>query len=132
MSQRIKLAHVEYVPKDLDDSTLYVSEKYHTAVHLCACGCRSKVVTPLRPTEWSFEEHQGKPSLRPSIGNWQLPCKSHYWILAGEVRWSNQWTAEQIEDGRLAEETRRAAHYEERTGGLGLWAQLWRWIKGLL
>ena len=57
---------------DRGSGVLYVSEKYAVAGHLCACGCGNKVITPLRPEEWSFTEHNGLPSLWPSIGNWQL------------------------------------------------------------
>ena len=42
--------------KDLQPEVLYVSEQFGAAAHLCACGCGSKVRTPLGPTEWSVEE----------------------------------------------------------------------------
>jgi hypothetical protein len=55
------------------------------AGHLCACGCGNKVVTPLDPAEWSFRDRSGLPTLFPSIGNWQLPCRSHYLITDGRI-----------------------------------------------
>ena len=60
------------MPQDLRPGVLYVSEEFGAAAHLCACGCGEKVSTPLGPTEWSLEETGGGPTLRPSVGNWQL------------------------------------------------------------
>lgn len=108
---KIKLEHVHYMPKSLEDGVLYVSKEYKTAAHLCACGCKTKVNTPLKATEWSLKETVHGPSLYPSIGNWQLPCKSHYWIREGKVSWSNQWTSQQISLGRDNEEKKRELHY---------------------
>lgn len=127
---RIKLVRVEYIPKTLEPGLLYVSEEFGAALHLCACGCGSKVSTPLGATEWTVEETVGGPSLSPSVGNWQFPCKSHYWIRGGAIVWSDKWTPEQIAAGRRAEEQRRRVYYDaldrERAGML---RRLWRWIK---
>src|SRR5215208_1832321 len=109
---KIELQRVHYMPKELEPGVLYVSEKFGTAAHLCACGCNSKVRTPLGLTEWTLEETDSGPSLWPSIGNWQLPCQSHYWISRGEVIWSNKWTPQQITAGRRMEEVRRQAYYD--------------------
>jgi hypothetical protein len=125
-----KLLHVHYMPKQLEPGILYVSKEFEIAGHLCACGCGNKVMTPLGPTEWSFEETVGRPTLQPSIGNWQWPCQSHYWIVTGEVRWARKWTAAQIERGRRAEEERRRAHYESRKPRkTGLLGTVWSWFK---
>ena len=53
-----------------------MSIPYATAVHLCACGCGNKVVTPFSPAEWQLTYDGDTVSLSPSIGNWQFPCKS--------------------------------------------------------
>lgn len=127
-----KLQHVDYMPKELDPGILYVSEEFDIAMHLCACGCGSKVKTPLGPTEWSFTETQDGPSLRPSVGNWQQPCQSHYWIDRGEVLWSEKWTPEQIATGRRFEQERREAYYESRSRHRGgILYRFWHWIKSL-
>jgi hypothetical protein len=127
-----KLKRVQYMPKELEPGLLYVSEQYEVAGHLCACGCGNKVVTPLGPTEWSFEDTNRGPTLAPSIGSWQLPCKSHYWITRGEVRWAGQWTPDQIERGRRVEEERRREFYEAREEGTpNPLARMWRWFKSL-
>lgn len=109
---RINLRMVAVVPRDLQDGILYVSKEHAVAVHLCACGCKSKVVTPLGPAEWKFSEHAGLPSLSPSIGNWQLPCRTHYFIRDGKVIWARNWSEHDIEAGRRAEEARRAKYYK--------------------
>jgi hypothetical protein len=114
MKSNIKLLHVEYVPKEIDAATLYVSERFQVAVHLCACGCGEKVVTPLGPTEWLFTEKEGEPNLSPSIGNWQIPCRSHYWIRNGEIQWSYQWTDAEIKQGREKEQERREAYFDRK------------------
>lgn len=110
--EKIDLLKVHYLPKELEEGILYVSGEFGVAGHLCPCGCRNKIITPLDTTEWSFKEVNNKPSLFPSIGNWQLPCKSHYWITDGEIEWSYQWSKEQIIEGREAEEEKRRSHYD--------------------
>src|SRR5215210_42875 len=82
---KIELQRVRYIPKELKPGVLYVSEEFGAASHLCACGCGSKIRTPLGPTEWALEEAEGLPTLRPSIGNWQQACQSHYWIYRGKL-----------------------------------------------
>jgi hypothetical protein len=74
------------IPATPDAETLYVSLEYRTAVHLCACGCGAKVVTPLGPNDWVLT-FDGTVTLRPSVGNGQQPCRSHYLIRHDRVDW---------------------------------------------
>jgi hypothetical protein len=130
---KLKLLHVEFLPSDLEEDILYVSKKYKVAGHLCPCGCRSKIITPLGPTEWKYKERKGLPTLYPSIGNWQLPCRSHYWISDGEVHWSYQWTQNQIDAGADSEKERRKDYFEridQKKNRPSILASLWNWIKG--
>jgi hypothetical protein len=76
----IKLERVQYVPKQLSPGILY------------------------GPAEWSFTEKMSQPSLWPSVGNWQLPCRSHYIIGNGHIHWAGAWSDAQIAAGRSAEE----------------------------
>jgi hypothetical protein len=87
---------VQLIPERLDEGVLYVSRRYSTASHLCCCGCGREVVTPLNPAKWHLSEREGTVSLRPSVGNWSFPCKSHYWIDGNRVRWAGAMSAEQI------------------------------------
>lgn len=128
----IELKYVHYMPQKLLPNVLYVSTKFRTAAHLCACGCGNKVRTPLTPTEWRLSVSKLGPSLEPSIGSWQLECRSHYWIQEGEVVWSNQWTDTQVVLGRICEDAQRQAYYRNTPEApLSLWAKIWGWLKNL-
>lgn len=126
------LQRVHFMPKELKPGVLYVSEEFDIAMHLCACGCGSKIRTPLGPTEWAVEETGSGPSLYPSVGNWQQTCQSHYWINRGEIRWAGKWTPEQIAAGRRHEEERRRAYYDALDSKhAGKMRRFWRWFRGL-
>lgn len=130
--RKIKLVRVHFVPKTLEPGLLYVSEEFDAVLHLCACGCGRKVSTPLGPTAWTFKETPTGPSLSPSVGNWQFPCRSHYWIRGGDVFWSATWTPEQVTASRQVEERRRRAYYDTLDRKrVGLLRRIWRWAKGL-
>lgn len=122
------------MPKELEPGILYVAEEFGAAAHLCACGCGEKIRTPLGATEWSLDvTPDGRPSLLPSVGNWQKPCQSHYWIDRGEVLWSRKWTPDEIAAGRRREEERRESYfdnlYQRPSGWLKrIWAAVLRHI----
>src|SRR6266571_1128528 len=112
MTDKFELRKVQYMPTKLEPGILYVAEEFGAAAHLCACGCGAIVRTPLDPTEWSLTETEDGPSLYPSVGNWQEPCQSHYWIERGRVKWAAKWTSAQIEAGRRKEQERRVEYYK--------------------
>lgn len=89
--------YVEFIPERLDTGIIYISKRFRTASHLCCCGCGLKVVTPLNSAKWMLTDHGHSISLYPSIGNWSFPCKSHYWINKGRIRW-----AEHMSDSKIA------------------------------
>jgi Family of unknown function (DUF6527) len=123
----LKPAYVKIVPDELEDGTLYVSE-YGTAVHKCCCGCGSEVVTPLGPTDWKLVKEGSAVSLHPSVGNWHLPCRSHYWITRGKVIWAGQWTDEEIAAARLRESAMKDQYYNQKPKAKGFWARFWKWL----
>lgn len=94
---RITTFRPEFVPftiperEEMEEGVLYISEEFNTAIHLCACGCGVEVVTPLGAGRWTLTragEGAGEEvSLSPSIGNFQIPCGSHYWITGNAVLW---------------------------------------------
>lgn len=86
-TNEIKPLFVEFIPESVESGILYVSKKFRTATHLCCCGCGNKVVTPLKKGFWTMEEKDGHVSLSPSIGNFNLKCKSHYFIKRNKVQW---------------------------------------------
>lgn len=141
--RRTTIAHefVEFVPAEREDGVLYISTRYRVATHSCFCGCGRKVVTPLSPAQWALVFDGETVSLVPSIGNWQSPCRSHYWIQRDGVRWAGQWTESQIAAGRERDrldlerylsgstapsdpEPRRPSAPPSRL------ARLWRWLRG--
>lgn len=75
----------KFIPEVLEDGILYVSLEFGTAVHLCACGCKEITVTPLNDKVWNLTMNGEKATLNPSIGNFQIPCKSHYFIRDGQI-----------------------------------------------
>ena len=104
---------VEFIPERLSPGVLYVSHKYNTATHLCCCGCGEEIVTPIMPTEWQLTLNGNRPTLNPSVGNWSLPCRSHYWIKNGQVEWSYQMSEWEIQRGRDMDRRLKDQYYSE-------------------
>ena len=113
MRREMTLEHefVEYIPEKLEEGRIYISLKYRTVAHKCACGCGNEVFTPLGPTDWRVTFDGVSVSLFPSVGNWSLPCKSHYWIDAGKVKWAARWSQRQIDAGRARDRYRTDVYY---------------------
>lgn len=116
-ARRLEHLFVEQMPERLEEGVLYISISFTTALHLCACGCRSEVVTPLSPTDWSLTFDGESVSLSPSVGSWSLPCRSHYWIDENRVRWAGDWSDARIEAGRAHDRAAKRDYFEERRGG---------------
>ena len=116
---RITFEFVEFIPKEeeLEEGTVYVSVTYSTAVHKCCCGCGSKVVTPISPTDWTLIFDRDTISLDPSIGSWSLPCQSHYWIRRNRVEWAPRWTSKQIKAGRTQDKRAKEAYFKSELAG---------------
>jgi hypothetical protein len=106
---------VDLMPRELTPGLLYVSIKYATTQHLCACGCGKKVVLPLSPADWSLRYDGETISMSPSIGNWEYTCKSHYWIDRNRIHWGKSWTRKQIEVGRKRDSQDMATYLEMRS-----------------
>ena len=84
--QSITPRYVKAVPSSMEEGILYISS-YGSAIHRCFCGCGSVVVTPLGPAQWHIAKEGETVTLRPSIGSWNLPCQSHYFITSNKVEW---------------------------------------------
>lgn len=112
--ERFEPHFVDHFPEQLDAGVLYVSVTFASASHLCACGCGKEVVTPLSPVAWSLTFDGENISLDPSIGNWSLPCRSHYWIEKGKVLWSYDMSEREIRAGRVLAQAARVSHYDEK------------------
>jgi hypothetical protein len=106
---------------------LYISRQFRTACHRCCCGCGTKIVTPLRPTEYSLTDVGGRISLYPSVGNWNHPCRSHYVIRNGQVIRAGAMGQAEIDEGRALDQAEKRAYYSRRPQS---WlANIWNWIK---
>ena len=111
---------VDEIPDALEDGVVYVSMARATAIHRCACGCQGEVVTPLRPGQWRLI-FDSTVSLRPSIGNWSFPCRSHYFIDHNRVIWARTWSDDEIREARR--------HPGERTAKGPRTARRWPWSR---
>lgn len=146
MSRRSEITpkQVEFIPKNLEDGVLYISERFKTASHLCCCGCGQKVVTPLNPAKWHLTVHGSAVSLCPSIGLGTLPCRSHYWIRQSKIDWYPNMTAEQTARAQRADEfasqvftgERKLPPPAQQESGFGaavrgLWASFVEWLRSL-
>lgn len=114
MTAPIRFEHrfVDEIPDQLAERCLYVCIPYATAVHLCACGCGTEVVTPFTPTDWPLTFNGESVSLHPSIGNWSYPCGSHYVLHRNQIRWAPAWTEDQIIAERARDASAKQRYYE--------------------
>jgi hypothetical protein len=104
---------VKGVPRDLEQGILYVSMEYGTVVHSCCCGCGQEVVTPLTPTDWKLTFDGESISLWPSVGNWNLPCRSHYVITGNRVIESEPWGNGKIKAEQKRDKAVKAKFYAQ-------------------
>ena len=95
---------VDYIPADKEFGVLYISLEFAVISHLCPCGCGNLIVTPLAPHAWSLTFDGETVSLDHSIGNWDLPCQSHYWIKRGQIRWVGAFDEKKIARVRSKDE----------------------------
>ncbi len=110
---------VKSFPEQIDPGVLYLAMEFSTAAHLCACGCGRKVITPFSPTDWKMIFDGETVSLKPSIGNWAFPCRSHYWIHRCRIAWADNMSDEAIKKGRL-HDTQAKARYEASKADSGI------------
>lgn len=100
MFQHTKLDHkfVHYIPERLDSGIIYISMEFATAAHCCCCGCGEQVITPFTPNDWKLTFDGETVSLRPSIGNWNFRCRSHYFIRNSRILAAGPWDEGQTEN----------------------------------
>jgi hypothetical protein len=109
---------VKFIPEIVEEGTLYITIEYRTAVHKCVCGCGNKVITPISPTDWRLTFYGKSVSLYPSIGNWNFPCRSHYWITKNEIVYAPSWSDKEIKEGRKRDKKRKKKYFN------------WKWLGG--
>ncbi len=77
---KFRYEFTEDLPQDPEEGVLYIALHQKTALHLCMCGCKNKVITPLSPNEWKLTFNGTSVSMYPAIRNSNFSCRSHYWI----------------------------------------------------
>ncbi|MDJ1497655.1 DUF6527 family protein [Cytophagaceae bacterium DM2B3-1] len=105
---------VDLIPDRLEEGIVYITIPYSTVVHLCMCGCKKEVVTPLSPTDWQITFNGESVSLHPSIGNWNFECQSHYWLIRNQVRFVKRWSQDQIVEGRKKDKQRKGIFFRKK------------------
>ena len=136
MMRHSSLEHrfVQYVPVNLEQGVLYVSLEHKTVTHSCCCGCGEEIVTPLGPTDWKITFDGETISLHPSVGNWNLTCRSHYVIKRGRIIDSAPWSDEQIAAERIRDKAAKARYFgisKEPAKASGIWQTISRWFSKL-
>ncbi len=102
---------VKHIPEHLEPGVLFVSMEYGMVAHSCCCGCGEEVTTPLTPTDWKLTYDGETISLNPSVGNWNLACRSHYVIKRGKVIEAGPWSDEEVAAERKRDQVAKARHY---------------------
>lgn len=110
----LKHEFVKYMPGEIQNGHIYISIEFCVAVHLCPCGCGNKIVTPLSPTGWILTFDGLSISLTPSIGSWNLECKSHYWIIKNKIEWSRKWSDKEIKVVRAKDKKAKEDYYKNK------------------
>jgi hypothetical protein len=84
---RFRYEAVERIPKEqMADGVVYHSEEFELAGLRCACGCGHRI-TLLVPDSHQVFNDGGWAAVRPSIGVFDAPCKSHFIVDATGVEW---------------------------------------------
>jgi hypothetical protein len=111
---KIKHEFVNRFPEPMENGILYVSIPFDVAGHLCFCGCGRQVITPINPTDWSLEYNGETVSLDPSIGSWNLPCQSHYFITENTIEWMPTWSKTRIKRGRKFDKYFKEKYFKKK------------------
>lgn len=109
--QTLEHRFVRNAPRELEPGVLYISMEYATAVHVCCCGCGERVVTPFTPTDWRMTFDGESVTLRPSVGNWNQNCRSHYVIEGNRVIEYGPWSDAHVEAERRRDKRAKASYY---------------------
>ena len=93
-TSKIVPVFVEFIPTELESNCLYISIDYKIMAHKCACGCGNIIYTPIdRKDGWVLSYDGESVTIKPSIGNWNLKCRSHYYIIDNYIDWITRRTS---------------------------------------
>ncbi len=119
---------VERLPTALSDNVVYVSEEFELAALKCACGCGHQVNLLLGDGH-TVNDVGGLADVSPSIGVWDAPCRSHFWIQKGNVLWADQWSDAKIHS---AMEQQLSRHLKSAKMSQRWYKRLVRWAVNVL
>lgn len=128
-TESFRLERVKLIPAKIEPGVFYFSEKYATSMHLCACGCGSDISLAISSAGWKVTKSSAL-TLRPSVGNWSYPCRSHYLITDGRVEWANAMSAGAISMNRQRDDLLRDAVYSRPEGSF--LHKVWQFVKRLI
>ena len=112
------------MPESIKEGELYISIKHRLVEHMCACGCGTEISLPLGRSEWKIEYDGETVSLWPSIGNWRLPCKSHYVIQENKTNWCRQWSEKEIYIERIRDRNDKKQDIQRKLKNIAWWRRI--------
>lgn len=112
----------------MEDGVVYHTEEFELAGMLCACGCGHRI-TLLVPDSHQVLNDDGYATVSPSVGVFDAPCRSHFFIHAGEVEWLPAFTGEAA--SRIMR-NQIARHVARDTKPMSWWQHANAAIRGLL
>lgn len=121
---------VKSIPTSMAEGILYVSVEFATVGHKCCCGCGNEVFTRLSPKDWQLTYDGRSISLNPSIGNWNFPCQSHYWIKNNRVVWDKKWSKAKIAALKLQESEDGSGDESDRSASRIRRKNVWKRLFG--
>ena len=105
----------DHFPSDPQDGNFYYSEEFRSSLHLCACGCKGRVVMPIKAAGWTLTRLASSFSISPSVGNRELVCRSHYFIRNGKVIWLKSMSNFEKVESRLDDRSHMRSVYNKQT-----------------
>jgi len=96
----LELVPCERFPDELKTGKFYYSPDFRSSVHLCACGCGSRVVLPIKPAGWQLIQAARSFTISPSVGNREFACRSHYLIEGGRIVWLASMSDREVQASR--------------------------------
>ncbi|ESX29343.1 MULTISPECIES: DUF6527 family protein [Mesorhizobium] len=100
----LDLVPCERFPDEVTPGKFYYSDEFRSSVHLCACGCGSRVVLPIKPAGWQLMQNARSFTISPSVGNRELACRSHYLIEGGRIIWLPPMSDREVQASRARDE----------------------------
>ncbi|WP_352844153.1 DUF6527 family protein [Mesorhizobium sp. M0644] len=124
-TEALDLVCCERFLDELEPGKFYYSDDFRSSVHLCACGCGSRVVLPIKPAGWRLLQNASSFTISPSVGNREFACRSHYLIEGGRIIWLPPMSDHQVQASRARDqqhiEKMHAVTFWQRVRNVLLW-----------